>query len=310
MMHVTARGAFLAASVLLLLPATEGWIVPCALPRRLHPRAPSHTHARWTAQLNPVEQFATNLRDAVAGVAGVGNNDENYHQQRIKHHEDRVRHHEERMQYHRAQLASSKTARKGGGLEERLRIEAVASGRPMQILFVDLSNTCRSPAAEAIMRSMIQKTTMTDQITVRSCSTGAGTRDWFKQEISADFETERVDPRMVSHAAKRGLQGLSGRQSVLLSKSELTAADLIVIMDNANLKEVQAAAAHWGVKASMSKVRLLTQYSRSGTITTSIPDPYYGGRSGQASGQVFEKVLDLLEDGCKGLLRDCAPEAV
>jgi hypothetical protein len=39
------------------------------------------------------------------------------------------------------------------------------------------------------------------------------------------------------------------------------------------------------------QVRLLTEYCRSGTITTDIPDPYYGGRMGQASGQVFEKVL-------------------
>ena len=30
----------------------------------------------------------------------------------------------------------------------------------------------------------------------------------------------------------------------------------------------------------------------------SVPDPYYGGASG------FEKVLDLLEDGCENLLQE------
>jgi hypothetical protein len=39
--------------------------------------------------------------------------------------------------------------------QERLRLAALAKGRPMQILFVDLSNTCRSPAAEATMRKVI-----------------------------------------------------------------------------------------------------------------------------------------------------------
>jgi len=304
-MTTHVHGVFLAVFTLFLLQVAEGWLLPCSLPRTTH-RQQALTTARWTAQLSPVERLASTFRDAVGG------NDENYHLERIKHHEERAKHHTERMNHHRASLATSKTARsgKGGGLEERLRIEAVASGRPMQILFVDLSNTCRSPAAEAIMRSLIQKASLTDQITVRSCSTGAGTRDWYKEDMTASFEAERVDPRMVSHGVKRGLQDLSGRLSVLLSKSELTSADLIVIMDNANLKQVQAAAAHWGVKSTMSKVRLMTEYSRSGTVTTSIPDPYYGGRSGQASGQVFEKVLDLLEDGCKGLLRDCAPEAI
>ena len=31
---------------------------------------------------------------------------------------------------------------------------------------------------------------------------------------------------------------------------------------------------------------------------TEVPDPYYGGPAG------FEKVLDLLEDACEGLLED------
>ena len=52
---------------------------------------------------------------------------------------------------------------------ERAPFQAVAKGRPMQILFVDLSNTCRSPAAEATMRRMIQQAALASDITVRSC---------------------------------------------------------------------------------------------------------------------------------------------
>ena len=44
------------------------------------------------------------------------------------------------------------------------------------------------------------------------------------------------------------------------------------------------------------------KYSRS-KHARQVPDPYYGGGQGP-TGQVFERVLDLLEDGCVGLLRD------
>eukprot|EP00802_Teleaulax_amphioxeia_P023889 Tamp_24525.p1 GENE.Tamp_24525~~Tamp_24525.p1 ORF type:complete len:319 (+),score=70.50 Tamp_24525:2-958(+) len=316
----TWPGPLAAACVLLMLPAADGWAqaLSCRAPSPLlQPRGAARMSkramaVRWTAQLNPVEKFASDLRDAVAGVSFPSSSDEAYHEDRIRHHEQRIRHHEERMEYHRKQLSSKRSERVlGGSLEERLRLQAVATGRPMQILFVDLSNTCRSPAAEATMRKLIAQAGMEQDIIVRSCSTGAGTRDWFKEEVSEFFESQRVDPRMVSHAARRGLNELSSRKSTLLTKSELESADLLITMDSANAKEVQAAAGYWKVKnGKMPAVRMLTEYCRSGTVTTDIPDPYYGGKDGQPSGQVFEKVLDLLEDACKGLLRDCAPGKV
>ena len=42
---------------------------------------------------------------------------------------------------------------------------------------------------------------------VRSRSTGAGVRDWFKDEIRASVEPASFDPRMLAHASKRGLAG-------------------------------------------------------------------------------------------------------
>ena len=309
------------AVLLMLIPVAGGWAVSFAGSASL--RSPAlhrgfaaggatqgsrasvlrGKNARWVAQMNPVEKLASELGDVMAGVTGSTSK---------SFHEERMRYHEERMRFHSRELASKKTARvdtRGGGMEERLRLEAVSSGRPMQILFVDLANTCRSPAAEALMRSLVNQAALGEQIIVRSAGTGAGTRDWFKEGVSDKIERERADPRMVSHGSKRGLN-LAGRQSVMLTKSELRSADLVIVMDGKNQVEVETAAAHWRVGLG-SKVRLLTEYCRSGTMTTDIPDPYYGGGSGGAGqGQVFEKVLDLLEDGCRGLLRDCAPDAV
>ena len=316
------------AVLLMLIPVAGGWAVSFAGSASL--RSPAlhrgfaaggatqgsrasvlrGKNARWVAQMNPVEKLASELGDVMAGV--TGSTSKSFHEERMRYHEERMRYHEERMRFHRRELASKKTARvdtRGGGMEERMRLEAVSSGRPMQILFVDLANTCRSPAAEALMRSLVDGAALGEQIIVRSAGTGAGTRDWFKEGVSDKIERERADPRMVSHGSKRGLN-LAGRQSVMLTKSELRSADLVIVMDGKNQVEVETAAAHWRVGLG-SKVRLLTEYCRSGTMTTDIPDPYYGGGSGGAGqGQVFEKVLDLLEDGCRGLLRDCAPDAV
>jgi len=56
------------------------------------------------------------------------------------------------------------------------------------------------------------------------------------------------------------------------------------------------AADHWGkTQQAAGKIKLMTDYCRKHNAKT-VPDPYYGGPDG------FEKVLDLLEDACEGLL--------
>jgi len=228
--------------------------------------------------------------------------DKGYHESRIKYHEERLKYHEERLRYHRSMVAKKE---KNSGIEASVTKEALAAGRKVRILFVDLSNTCRSPAAEQTMKTLLKNDGLSSYFEVSSCSTGSGTNNWFKPEVSSNIEVEASDPRMVSHASRRGLN-LAGRQSKVMTKEDLQRADLVVIMDNANRVEVQAAASYWGLRGSVDdKVKRLTEYCRSGTMTTDIPDPYYGGRGMQPSGQVFEKVLDLIEDGCKGLLQDC-----
>ena len=227
------------AVLLMLIPVAGGWAVSFAGSASLRspalhrgfaaggatqgsrPSVLRGKNARWVAQMNPVEKLASELGDVMAGV--TGSTSKSFHEERMRYHEERMRYHEERMRFHSRELASKKTARvdtRGGGMEERMRLEAVSSGRPMQILFVDLANTCRSPAAEALMRSLVNAAALGEQIIVRSAGTGAGTRDWFKEGVSDKIERERADPRMVSHGSKRGLN-LAGRQSVMLTKSEL-----------------------------------------------------------------------------------------
>ena len=70
--------------------------------------------------------------------------------------------------------------------------------------------------------------------------------------------------------------------------------DLILAMDRANFVDLQRIAPD---PQAMGKVRLFCEYCRNHD-DTEVPDPYYGGPQG------FEHVLDLLEDGCEGLLEN------
>ena len=66
--------------------------------------------------------------------------------------------------------------------------------------------------------------------------------------------------------------------------------DLILAMDHSNLADLQRRCP----PQYQHKLKLLLSYGDSGVAE--VPDPYYGGPQG------FERVLDLVEDACAGLL--------
>ena len=89
-------------------------------------------------------------------------------------------------------------------------------------------------------------------------------------------------------AQDRGLT-ISGAARMIRDQ-DYSEADLIVTMDDFNFSEVHKLMPDPSFK---SKARLCDFVSSS---DREVPDPYYGGPSG------FEKVLDLLDDGCVQLL--------
>merc|ERR1711879_161406 len=69
--------------------------------------------------------------------------------------------------------------------------------------------------------------------------------------------------------------------------------DLILAMDNDNLKQLQSRCpAQW-----QHKIQLFLQYHPQYPELQEVPDPYYGGSRG------FALVLQMIEQGCDGLLR-------
>lgn len=66
-------------------------------------------------------------------------------------------------------------------------------------------------------------------------------------------------------------------------------------MDEENYHDVME---RGGVYADARKVLRMKDYFIRYKGQQSVPDPYYGGAEG------FERALNLIEDGCEGLLKD------
>lgn len=149
---------------------------------------------------------------------------------------------------------------------------------PKKILFVCLGNICRSPMAEGIFRKLVADKGLETSFDIDSAGT------------SAYHSGELPDARMRQHASRRGYH-LNSR-SRRIQQEDLEVFDLIIGMDNHNVERMFGMAK---TPEQQAKIKLMTDYCRHHRATE-IPDPYYGGDSG------FEHVIDLLEDGCEGLL--------
>ncbi len=147
-----------------------------------------------------------------------------------------------------------------------------------KVLFVCLGNICRSPAAEGVMRHLVAQAGLDDRIEVDS----AGTGGWHAGALP--------DSRMRRHAANRGYDLTSRARQVQAGDFETY--DLILAMDRDNQDGL---AGFVRTTDGLKRVRLFCEFTQ-GRSETEVPDPYYGG------GEGFETVLDLVENGCSGLL--------
>jgi protein-tyrosine phosphatase len=167
--------------------------------------------------------------------------------------------------------------------------EQAAPGHvPFRVLFVCLGNICRSPTAEGTMRALVREAGMEEQIELDS----AGTGSW--------HVGSPPDERATAAAAGRGiaLEGAARR----VSAADFDDFNLMIAMDSANLSDLRDLASDDRQRA---KVRLLREFDPAGgahgpegwvTGDLDVPDPYYGAGDG------FERVLDMVEASCRGLL--------
>lgn len=153
------------------------------------------------------------------------------------------------------------------------------------ILFICLGNICRSAAANGIMESKVNQAGLEGKIKVDSAGTYGG------------HAGELPDSRMRAAAAARGYS-LTHR-SRRVREDDFFDFDMIIVMDDNNYENICRLAPE---RKYLDKVYRFVEFCRHHPQWSYVPDPYYEGREG------FELVLDLLEDGCEGLLETLTKE--
>jgi protein-tyrosine phosphatase len=152
----------------------------------------------------------------------------------------------------------------------------------MRILFVCLGNICRSPTVEGVARELARR----DAPHLRLHFDSAGTAGY--------HVGDPPDARSQRAALARGydLASLRARQ---LQRGDFHDFDLLLAMDEENLSNMLRIAP----ASQAHRARLFLDYAP-GAGTAGVPDPYHGDAA------AFERVIDLAEQGVRGLLRDIA----
>lgn len=145
----------------------------------------------------------------------------------------------------------------------------------LKLLFVCHGNICRSPMAEFVMKDIVRKNGLSDEIYVESCATST-------EEIGNDihYGTKRKLTEMGVPFEKRG-----ARQ---ITKKDYENFDYIILMDSYNMRNLKRIIPD----DTKNKVFKLLDFSeRKGE---DIADPWYTGN--------FDETYNDVLEGCNGLI--------
>lgn len=147
------------------------------------------------------------------------------------------------------------------------------SERVTKILFVCHGNICRSPMAEFILKDMVRKAGISEQFEIASAATS----------------TEEIGNPLYYAARQILMQhgiACSGHQARQLTRADGDQYDLLIGMDNANIRNMRRICPQ-----AINKIQLLLSYtSRPGEVD----DPWYSGD--------FTTAWNDIQAGCEGLL--------
>jgi protein-tyrosine phosphatase len=142
--------------------------------------------------------------------------------------------------------------------------------KKVNVLFVCLGNICRSPLAEAIFKSKIEKKGLQKFVEADSCGT------------SNYHIGDQPDPRTLANAKRNGIViDHCGRQ---LQPDDLRDFDYILAMDKSNLSNILRV---MNARDHEHKIMLMREFDPMGK--GDVPDPYYGGEEG------FQLVFEMLD---------------
>lgn len=148
----------------------------------------------------------------------------------------------------------------------------------MKILMVCLGNICRSPMAEGLMRSKIDKYKLNAEVD------------------SAGFEPFHTGDKPDSRAFKvmnhHGID-ISGQRSRLFRREDFELFDLIYVMDSGNYHDVKSVALN---QNQMLNVDYILNVLNPGS-NRPVPDPYMSGEEG------FERTFSLLDSATEQIAK-------
>ena len=150
----------------------------------------------------------------------------------------------------------------------------------VNVLFVCLGNICRSPTAQGVFSTLVDKEGLGQSIHIDSAGTGA----W-----------HAGDPpdRRAQVAAKARGYDLSLQRARKVIETDFQVFHYIIAMDRQNYSDLSRIAP----PDTRSKIQLFLTFEPNLKVAE-VLDPYYGGTDG------FARVLDLIESASRGLLED------
>lgn len=150
----------------------------------------------------------------------------------------------------------------------------------VRVLFVCMGNICRSPSAEGVFLSLVERAGLVERIQIDS----AGTH--------AYHVGKPPDPRAQSAALQRGID-ISGQRARKVCREDFERFDYVLPMDLSNYEILES------IRPAESRAELHRFLEFAPDLPEEdVPDPYYGGPRG------FARVLDLIEVAAEGLLRE------
>jgi protein-tyrosine phosphatase len=147
-----------------------------------------------------------------------------------------------------------------------------------RVLFVCMGNICRSPTAEAVLREIARRESPDLALEVDS----AGTHG---------YHTGSPPDERATLAARRRGYDLRALRARVVEPGDFSRFDLVIAMD----EEVRDRLREIVPQAHAARLALFMEFAPA-LGRRDVPDPYYGGPAG------FEDVLDLVEEGARGLL--------